>query len=113
MTQYMVSVHRPSDYDHAAQINAAVHRDIDMVNEAMKAAGVRVFVGGLRPTSYAKSLRHQAKDEIILCDGPYVEAGNYVDGFWVLECADVDEALAWGRKAATACRASVEVRPFY
>jgi hypothetical protein len=34
-------------------------------------------------------------------------------GFWVLEVADLEAALAWGRKAATACRASVEVRPFH
>jgi hypothetical protein len=34
-------------------------------------------------------------------------------GFWMLEVADLEAALAWGRKAATACRASVEVRPFH
>jgi hypothetical protein len=33
-----------------------------------------------------------------------------VGGFWVLEAADLDEALAWGRKVAIACRAPVEVR---
>ncbi|HET7871285.1 MAG TPA: hypothetical protein VFL42_02165 [Terriglobales bacterium] len=33
-------------------------------------------------------------------------------GFWVLKAADLNEALAWGRKAALASRASVEVRPF-
>ncbi len=36
-----------------------------------------------------------------------------VGGFWVLEAADLGEALAWGRKAAFACRAPVEVRPFH
>lgn len=33
--------------------------------------------------------------------------------FWILEAADLDEALAWGRKAAVACRAPAEVRPFF
>jgi hypothetical protein len=37
---------------------------------------------------------------------------EHVGGFWVLEAADLDEALAWGCKAAVACRAPVEVRPF-
>ena len=32
---------------------------------------------------------------------------------FMLEAADLDAALAWGRKAAVACRAPVEVRPFY
>jgi hypothetical protein len=31
-------------------------------------------------------------------------------GFWILEAADMDEALAWARKGAVACRASSEVR---
>ncbi len=31
-------------------------------------------------------------------------------GFWVLEAANLDDALAWGRKAVVACRAAVEVR---
>jgi hypothetical protein len=32
---------------------------------------------------------------------------------WVLHAANLDEALAWGRKAAIACRTSIEVRPFH
>lgn len=31
----------------------------------------------------------------------------------VLEAANLDDALAWGRKAVVACRAPVEVRPFF
>ena len=37
---------------------------------------------------------------------------EHVGGFWVLEAADLDEALAWGRKAVVACRTPVEVRAF-
>jgi hypothetical protein len=36
-----------------------------------------------------------------------------VGGFWILETADLDEALAWGRKAVKACRAPVEVREIF
>jgi hypothetical protein len=32
--------------------------------------------------------------------------------FWILEAADMDEALSWARKGAIACRASAEVREF-
>jgi hypothetical protein len=39
-------------------------------------------------------------------------AKEHIGGFWVLEVANLDEALAWGRKAVIACRAPVEVRPF-
>jgi len=33
-------------------------------------------------------------------------------GFWILDAANMDEAVAWGRKAGGACRESVEVREF-
>jgi hypothetical protein len=109
---YLVAIHHPDDYD-ASLEDEAMHRDIDVLNEEMKAAGVRIFVGGLRPASSAKSLRAQPDGKTLITDGPYLETKEHVGGFWVLEAADLNEALAWGRKAAVACRAPVEVRPFW
>ena len=79
----------------------------------MIAAGVRVFACGLSPASNAKSLRAQPDGKVLVTDGPYIGAKEHVGGFWVLEAADLDEAIVWGRKAAIACRAPVEVRPFH
>jgi hypothetical protein len=39
-------------------------------------------------------------------------AEEHIGGFWILDAANMDEAVAWGRKAVIACRASVEVRQF-
>jgi hypothetical protein len=111
MTQYLVAIHHPDNYD-ASLEDEAMHRDIDVLNNEMKAAGVRVFVGGLRPASRAKSLRAQPDGQVLITDGPYLETKEHVGGFWVLEADDLDEALAWGGKAVVACRAPVEVRPF-
>jgi hypothetical protein len=58
-------------------------------------------------------MRAQPDGEVLNTAGPYLETKAHVGGFWVLEAADLDEALAWGRKAAVACRAPVAVRPFY
>ena len=88
-------------------------RDIDAVNDEMVVAGVRVFVGGLHPESTTTSLRPQPDGDVLINDGPYLETKEYVGGLWVLECADLDEALAWRRKAAIACRVPVEVRTFH
>ena len=111
MTQYLVAIHHPDNYD-ASLEDEAMDRDIDVLNDEMKAAGVRVFVGGLRPASSAKSLRALPDGKVLITDGPYLETKEHIGGFWVLEAADLDEALAWGRKAVVACRAPVEVRPF-
>jgi hypothetical protein len=111
LTQYLVAIHHPDDYDPSLE-DEAMDRDIDSLNDEMQAAGVRVFVGGLQHAAKAKSLRVQPHGEVLITDGPYLEAKEHMGGFWVLEAADLDEALAWGRKAAVACRAPVEVRQF-
>ncbi|WP_417768415.1 YciI family protein [Stappia sp.] len=111
--QYLIAIHRPDSYDAAASEDDAMRREIDGLNEAMVSAGVRVFVGGLRPAGSAVSLRPQPDGSVLAGSGPYLRAGEHVGGFWVLELASLDEALDWGRKAALACRAPVEVRPFH
>jgi hypothetical protein len=112
MPQYLVAIHHPDDYDPSVE-GEAMQRDISALNKEMVAAGVRVFVGGLSPARNAKSLRAQRDGKVVITDGPYLETKEHIGGFWVLEAADLDEALAWGRKAAVACRAPVEVRAVF
>jgi len=111
MTRYLVAIHHPDGYDGSLE-GEAMARDIDSLNVEMDAAGVRVFAGGLTAAGSARSLRAQPNGEVLVTDGPYLEAKEHVGGFWILEAADLDEALAWGRKAVVACRAPVEVRAF-
>lgn len=111
--QYLVAIHHPDDYDPFAQEDEAMHHDIDVLNDEMAAAGVRVFVGGLKHASEAKSLSRQGAGEVIIGDGPYLKTNEHVGGFWVLDVASEAEAVEWGRKAVIACRAPVEVRPFH
>ncbi len=113
LNQFQVAVLRPVGFDHAVSLDATARQDIDRLNDEMESAGVRIFVGGLRPTSEARSVKRDPDGTFIIEEGAYLRADSYVDGFWILLCRDIDEALAWGRKAATACRAVVEVRPFY
>ena len=110
MPQYLIAIQHPINYDPSRE-GEAMMRDIDALNEEMVTAGVRIFVGGLSAASLARSLRAQPDGKVLITDGPYLETKGHVGGFWVLKAADLDEALAWGRKAAVACRAPVEVRP--
>ncbi|WP_426701532.1 YciI family protein [Rhodanobacter sp. Col0626] len=111
MPHYLVAIHHPENYDPSLEGEAMI-RDIGMLNEEMKAAGARFFAGGLESTDKAKSLRKHSGDQVVITDGPYIEAKEHIGGFWILEAADMDEALAWGSKAVVACRAPVEVRAF-
>ena len=110
MTQYLVAIHLPDDYDPSVETEAMI-REISALNKEMEAAGVRKFVAGLSAASNARSLRAQPNGKVLVTDGPYTETKEHIGGFWVLEAADLNEALEWGRKAAVACRAPDEVRP--
>ena len=112
MPQFLVAIHLPDDFDPSSADKAMEH-DIDALNEEMEAKGIRLFAGGLRPARDAKSLRAQPDGKVLITDGPYLETKEHVGGFWILEAADIDEALEWGRKGVVACRAPVEVRPFF
>jgi hypothetical protein len=111
MGQYLVAIHHPDNFDPSTESEATV-RAIDALNQEMAAAGVVVFVGGLTPVREAKSLRAQPDGKVVTTDGPYLETKEHIGGFWVLEAANLEDALAWGRKAVVACRAPVEVRAF-
>ncbi len=113
MAQYLVAIHHPDDFDPATASNEETMRPIHELNIEMVASGVRVFVGGLQPVKTAKSVREAPGGKVLVTDGPYLETKEHIGGFWVLDVADLNEAIEWGRKAAVACRAPVEVRPFF
>src|SRR3954467_7091952 len=109
MPQYLLTNYLPDNFDPSTVDEAAVHA-INALNEGLIAAGARLLAVGLAPASQAKSLRTQPTGELLITDGPYVEAKEHVGGFWILEAADMDEALAWARKAAIAGPVAGEVR---
>lgn len=111
MPQYLVAIQHPENYEPPVDAEAMM-RDISALNREMVAAGVRDFAGGLQPAGKAKSVRRQADGEVVVSDGPYIEAKEHMGGLWLLNCADMAEALEWARKATVACRVPVEVREF-
>ncbi len=110
MPQYLVAIYHADDYNPSVE-GEAMMEEIHALNREMIAAGARKFVAGLASTTDAKSLRAQPDGKVLTTDGPYLETKEHIGGFWVLEAADLEEVLEWGRKAAVACRAAVEVRP--
>jgi len=111
MSQFLVAIHHPNNFQSSDESEATVCA-IDALNEEMAAARVVVFLGGLNPIGKAKSLRAQPDGKVVTTDGPYLETKEHIGGFWVLEVADMEAALAWGRKAVIACGTPVEVREF-
>lgn len=114
MKQYLLSIYQPDEIP-PPEVLEPVMRELDALNEEMRAAGAWVFAGPLHPPSTATVLRANAgdKDDVLVTDGPFIEAKEFLGGFTVIQAADLDEALGWGRKlAAVLAGLAIEVRPF-
>jgi hypothetical protein len=110
MRQYLLSIYQPDGEPPAPEVLEPIMRDIGAVDQEMRAEGAWVFTGGLHAPDTATVLR-AAGDDVLVTDGPFAEGKEHVGGFWIIRAADLDEALAWARKAAVACTLPVEVRP--
>jgi hypothetical protein len=112
MPQYLLSVWHDGDYDLDFSSAEAQRRvaQVGAFNGELERAGAWVFGAGLHPASTATVVRAAAGD-VSTTDGPYAETKEQIGGFWMIQAADLDAALAWAGKAAAACEGPVEVRP--
>jgi hypothetical protein len=109
MPQYLVANYLPDDFDPSTVTEAAIE-EIHALNRELIAAGVRKFACGISPAHNAKTVRKQPDGTVVVTDGPFTETKEHMGGFWILEAADMNAALAWARKAAITCNAAGEVR---
>ena len=84
---------------------------IDVFNDQLVADGQWVFAGGLTAPSAATVIDNRSGTPMVT-DGPFVETKEYMIGFWIVNAADLDEALALATAGSKACNRRVEVRPF-
>jgi hypothetical protein len=79
--------------------------------QALVGAGAFVAGDGLQPSATATTVLRTEDDERIVSDGPFAETKEQVGGFYVIDCANLDEALEWTKKMPVRPGNSVEVRP--
>ena len=109
MARYLLSIYQP-DGDPPPEFLAPIMRELDTLNADLRAAGAWVFNAGLHPPATA-TVVHAKDGRVLTTDGPYLEGTEHVGGFWVVEAADLDAALEWGRRASAATTLPIEVRP--
>lgn len=110
MPRYLLSVYQPDGPAPEPADLESIMTDVCAVRAEMHEAGAWVFAGGLLPPSTATVLSPK-DDDVLTTDGPYLEGKEHIGGFNVIEAADLDDALEWGRKLAKATTLPIEVRP--
>jgi hypothetical protein len=112
MNQYLLSIYQPDGPAPDPEFLEPIMRELNALNEEMKAAGVWVFAAGLHPPETATVLKATG-GEVLVTDGPFTEGKEHLGGFTVIEVEDLDAALSWARRLAVVLKnLSVEVRPF-
>jgi hypothetical protein len=87
-----------------------VASEMNHYNDELREAGVMLAGEGLGPSSMARTLRWGEAGNPVATDGPFAESKEQLGGFWILECADLDEAVEWAGKAPIQ-NGALEVRP--
>lgn len=105
--QYLVSVINDNDTLATEDEMTA----ITAYNKGLQAQGHWVFAGGLASTDAATVIDNRS-DAAVFSDGPFVETKEHIVGLWIIEAADLDEALTLAAEGSKHCNRKVEVRPF-
>lgn len=115
MTQYLLSVHSvEGDVDEPMMpedMQAMMER-VTALEAEMKASDTFVFGGRLHGPDAATVVRVSDGDQV-MTDGPFAESKEHIGGFYIINAADLDAALAWAGKVVDAINAPIEVRPFF
>ena len=115
MGQYLLSTYAvegevPGAARTPGELKAFMERVVALEDE-MEASGTFVFGGALHGPE-ASTVVRIGDDDLVMTDGPFVEAKEHIAGFYIINANDLDAALAWARKVVGAINHPIEVRPF-
>jgi hypothetical protein len=115
MSQYLLSTYAVEGEVSGApqspeEMKAFMDRVIALEDE-MEATGTFAFGGALHGPDASTVLR-SGEGDVVMTDGPFVEAKEHIAGFYIINAVDLDAALMWGRRVVEAIGHPIEVRPF-
>jgi hypothetical protein len=113
MTHYLLALYKADDEVIPPERSRKVWAGVGALIDEMTDAGVFVFKSGLRGGAQAATVVRQSGSDFLVTDGPYTETKEHLAGFWIINVADLDEALKWAKLASAAELRPIEVRPFF
>ena len=87
---------------------------MDRFTEELVQAGVFMAAAGLKNSAQAKRIVFEGPGRTVI-DGPFTETRELIVGFSIWEVRDMDEAVAWAKRAPNPMpgKSEIEIRPFY
>lgn len=91
---------------------AAILAEHEQYGKDLREAGAYVGGDALQDSSTATSLRLQ-NGSLVVTDGPFAETKEQLGGYYIIEAADLDEAMQWARRNPELKRGTIEIRPIH
>jgi hypothetical protein len=113
MTQYLLALYKADDEVISPERSRQVWAGVNELGDRMKEAGAFVFKSGMEGGAESATVVRQSGGDFLMTDGPYTETKEHLAGFWIINAADLDEALEWAKLASVAEQRPIEVRPFF
>jgi hypothetical protein len=113
MAQYLLALYKADGELISPERSRQVWAGVNALGDRMTDAGAFVFKAGLRGGAELATVVRQSGGDFVITDGPYTETKEHLAGFWIINAADLDEALEWAKGAAAAELRPIEVRPLF
>ena len=91
---------------------AAIMDEYWAFNAEAEKAGVLLGGDALHPTAAATTVRVR-EGQMLTTDGPFAETKEQLGGFYMLNCENLDQAIAFAAKIPDARNGSIEIRPVH
>jgi hypothetical protein len=110
----MVFAKTTGNSEKGAPPTAEAFAAMDRFTEELVKAGVFVAAAGLKNNAEAKRVVCDGPGRTVI-DGPFAETRELIAGFSIWEVKDMDEAVAWAKRAPSPMpgRSEMEIRPFF
>lgn len=94
----------PGTMPEAAAVDAMMR-----YNDELQKAGILRGLNGLHPPSMGARVSF-ATGAPVVTDGPFAEAKEVLGGYWIIEAASLQEAVAWAKKCPAGANETIEIR---
>jgi hypothetical protein len=106
----LINTDEAAEAARSAEENEAIMGGYYAFTKELRESGALVDGDELQPTSTATTVRVR-DGKTMTTDGPYAETKEQLGGYYIIDAADLDEAIAWAAKIPGAKLGAIEVRP--
>lgn len=106
--KFMVIVKADKDSEAGVMPSEQLLSEMTKYNEELTAAGIMKAGEGLHPSSRGKRVKFSGRTRTVT-DGPFAETKELIAGFWIWECASMDEAVEWAKKCPNPMNTESEI----